>query len=140
MTMTLSTVPMITSKLLDVIKTGETAATVLCLHGDLGAGKTTLTQEIARQLGIVESVTSPTFVIMKKYKTTNTTFTNLVHIDAYRLTKSEELLNLGWNEVLREKHTLIIIEWAEHVPECIPENAYHVRLNHLDNDTRTIEF
>ncbi len=138
--MTLTSLPTIACTLLGTLNASEKEATVLCLHGDLGAGKTTLTQEIARQLGVAESLTSPTFVIMKNYKTKDKKFIYLVHIDAYRLKKSEELVRLDWNNVVKERQTLIILEWPENVPDCIPKNAYHVNLSHVNTETRSIEF
>ena len=119
--------------------TSETAV-VIALEGDLGAGKTTLTQEIARTLSVKETVISPTFVIMKKYKVVDKKFEYLIHIDAYRLNKSEELLKLGWNELVSHKTNLILIEWPENVPECIPQNALSVKLSHGDDNSHSIEF
>jgi tRNA threonylcarbamoyladenosine biosynthesis protein TsaE len=75
-------------------------ALVVGLYGDLGSGKTTFTQSIAKIFGIKEDITSPTYVIMKSYKinqnsTLNIPHSNLIHIDAYRLNSSKELLVLG---------------------------------------------
>ncbi len=120
--------------------TGLGSATLIALSGDLGAGKTTLTQEIARQLGVKENVISPTFVIMKKYEVVDDTFKYLVHIDAYRLEKDEELIKLGWKEILEDKNNLVIIEWPENVIGCIPDKVCKVRLSHQDEGTRTVEF
>jgi tRNA threonylcarbamoyladenosine biosynthesis protein TsaE len=121
-------------------QTCSVSATLIALSGDLGAGKTTLTQEIARQLGVKENVISPTFVIMKKYEVVDDTFKYLVHIDAYRLEKDEELLKLGWKEILEDKNNLVIIEWPENVIGCIPDKVCKVRLSHQDEGTRTVEF
>lgn len=115
-------------------------ATVVTFSGDLGTGKTTITQEIAKILGITESVVSPTFVIMKIYKTKDLKYKNLIHIDAYRLNKSEELLHLGWEEMAKNKENLIIVEWPERTPECFGNNVYQINLSHKDENTRTIEF
>ena len=115
-------------------------ATVITLEGDLGSGKTTLTQEIAKILGVKEKVISPTFVIMKRYQIIDDTFKQLVHIDAYRLNKSQELLNLGWEEILAEKTNLIIVEWSSQVPECIPDHSCKIELSHDQEDTRIIKF
>lgn len=141
MEMTQDTVPAIARTIIEKAHTLVSAhATVITLEGDLGAGKTTLTQEIARVLMVRETVISPTFVIMKKYDVVDPYFTHLVHIDAYRLTKSEELNKLGFQELLKDPTVLIIIEWPEHVPECIPTNAYSIRLSHTNDDTtRSIE-
>ena len=115
-------------------------ATLITLSGDLGTGKTTLTQEIAASLGIKEQIISPTFVIIKKYSTTDPKFKNLIHIDAYRLGKSEELMKLGWHELLGDKDNLVILEWPENVPDCIPKDVFKIVLYHLDDNTRSIEF
>lgn len=120
--------------------TSSDSSTLIALSGDLGAGKTTLTQEIARQLGVKENVISPTFVIMKKYEVVDDTFKYLVHIDAYRLEKDEELLKLGWKEILEDKNNLVIIEWPENVIGCIPDKVCKVRLSHQDEGVRTVEF
>ena len=112
---------------------------IIALSGELGTGKTTLTQEIAKLLGVKEKLVSPTFVIMKKYKTKDKKYKNLIHIDAYRLNNSQELLNLGWPEIIKDKDNLIIIEWPERIPECFNNNVCKVFLNHQDKQTRTIE-
>ncbi|MFA7192259.1 MAG: tRNA (adenosine(37)-N6)-threonylcarbamoyltransferase complex ATPase subunit type 1 TsaE [Candidatus Paceibacterota bacterium] len=117
-------------------------ADVVTLSGDLGAGKTTLSQSAAKELGVVENVISPTFVIMKSYeiKNKNYKWKNLVHIDAYRLAKSEELLKLGWEKILSDKNNLILIEWSELVPECIPDGGVcRVNLKHVDEERRELE-
>ncbi len=115
-------------------------ATIITLHGDLGAGKTTLVQEIAKQLGIKENIVSPTFVIMKKYECVDGKFKYLIHIDAYRLEKSEELLKLGWQELIEDRNNLIILEWPENVVDCIPKDVLKVEISHIDENTRTIKF
>ena len=67
-------------------------------------------------------------------------FKNLIHIDAYRLGKSEELMKLGWQELLGDKDNLVILEWPENVPDCIPKDVFKIVLSHLDDNTRSIEF
>lgn len=123
----------------NVRKIDKKEATILAFSGDLGAGKTTLTKEISRQLGIKERVISPTFVIMKIYKTKDLKFKNLIHIDAYRLDSSKELLHLGWEEVIKNKENLIIVEWPERVPECLNKEVIFVSILHKDDTTRTIK-
>ncbi len=125
----------IAQAVLGFLATGETA-TVVTLSGDLGAGKTTLTQAIARELGITENIISPTFVIMKRYELHKK---NLIHIDAYRLESADELLKLGWAELIADPKNLILIEWPEKVAEIIPKNAVRVSLaHHAREATRTI--
>jgi len=118
----------------------DTSAVVLALSGDLGTGKTTLSQEVARILGVSEKIISPTFVIMKKYKTDDKVFKHLVHIDAYRLNHSGELLKLEWESILANPENLVIVEWPEHVKECFDKKTCHIKLSHINNETRRIEF
>ena len=124
----------------EVDKGSLNRATIIAFYGDLGTGKTTITQEIARQLGISKNVISPTFVIMKIYKTKNPKFKNLIHIDAYRLKKSEELIHLGWEEIAKNQDNLVVVEWPERVPECVASGVYNVKLEHKNENTRTIKF
>jgi len=120
----------------------STTATVIALSGDLGSGKTTLSQEIAKQLGVKENVISPTFVILKNYQLpiNNYQWKKLVHVDAYRLEKDEELINLGWEEILKDKNNLVIIEWPENVSGCIPEKVCKVKLSHKNEGTREVSY
>lgn len=134
-------VPTVAQEILASLKAGG-QATVLALSGDLGAGKTTLTQAIAHELGITENVISPTFVIMKLYefpkKLGELPVTKLVHIDAYRLNAYQELERLGWAELISDPQNLILIEWPERVEEIIPESAYRISLSHKNEDEREI--
>ena len=114
-------------------------STIITMQGELGVGKTTLTQELAKLLGVREKLVSPTFVIMKKYKTSHDKFKRLIHIDAYRLNNNQELFNLGWQELVNDRNNLIIVEWPERIPECFNSNVCKVFLNHQDKQTRTIE-
>ncbi|MES3004995.1 MAG: tRNA (adenosine(37)-N6)-threonylcarbamoyltransferase complex ATPase subunit type 1 TsaE [Patescibacteria group bacterium] len=117
----------------------ESTATVVGLYGNLGAGKTAFTKYVASVLGIYETITSPTFVIEKIYELEKQKFTHLIHIDAYRLKDSGELLHLGWNEILKDKNNLILIEWPEIVLDAMPEHI-QVRIQAGDSeDSRNIE-
>ena len=105
-------------------------ATIVALSGDLGAGKTTFVQGIARSLGIEESVTSPTFVIMKIYDLENQPFKRLVHMDAYRLKGAEHLRVLGWDALIADPANLICIEWPEKIEGAIPQDATRITLRY----------
>ena len=115
-------------------------AAVVALTGDLGAGKTTFAQAFAKALGVDEHVTSPTYVIEKRYPLTNQKFAHLVHIDAYRLADADELRKLDWESTARDLKNLIIIEWADRVSELIPADAIRISLAYLDEDTRTLTY
>ena len=115
----------------------KSEAFVLALHGDLGAGKTTFMQLLAGKLGVAEQVTSPTFVIMKKYPIDEGRITQLVHIDAYRIEDVDEMLPLRFSEELTEKDTIIGIEWAENIAPLLPADTLHLTFR-LDGETRII--
>lgn len=114
-------------------------AVVITLSGDLGSGKTTLTQTIGKQLGIKNKIISPTFVIMKKYPLKNKKFKELIHIDTYRLEKKEDIIHLGWEKIISENGNLVIVEWPELIEELIPQNAIKIKLVHIDEKTRGID-
>ncbi|HVU79771.1 MAG TPA: tRNA (adenosine(37)-N6)-threonylcarbamoyltransferase complex ATPase subunit type 1 TsaE [Candidatus Paceibacterota bacterium] len=97
------------------------AATVVTLRGDLGAGKTTFVQALARELGVAEAVQSPTYVLMKSYPIARKGFTKLVHIDAYRLDAPEQFLALRPDEFLSDPESLICIEWPERLEGMLPK-------------------
>lgn len=122
------------------IKPLEDRAYIVGLSGNLGSGKTTFTQEVARLLGVTETITSPTFVIEKIYKLPEGgVFDHLIHIDAYRLEKENELAHLGFEELLQNPKNLILIEWPEKVGGLIPAHAHKIQFEFVDEDTRKIE-
>lgn len=115
-------------------------AMIVALHGDLGAGKTTFVQIIARVLGVAESVVSPTFIIQKRYPLEGQIFSNLIHIDAYRLENIEQLAVLDWEELERDSSNIIFVEWAENVAEILPPETKHIYLKYIDEETRSISY
>jgi tRNA threonylcarbamoyladenosine biosynthesis protein TsaE len=98
-------------------------ALVVGLSGHLGAGKTAFVKAVAKTLGVKEAVTSPTFVIMKIYGINiqgtmingRIPWKRLVHIDAYRLERPEELEALSWEDLVADRNNLIMVEWPENV-------------------------
>jgi tRNA threonylcarbamoyladenosine biosynthesis protein TsaE len=119
------------------IKAGE-GAFVIALHGDLGAGKTTLVQTIGATLAVAEVITSPTFTIMKQYDTSDADFETLVHMDAYRIDSLEELRPLRFSELLAIPKTLVCIEWAEKIKEMLPESILQITIEVENEDARTV--
>jgi tRNA threonylcarbamoyladenosine biosynthesis protein TsaE len=105
-------------------------ATVIALQGELGAGKTHFVQNFGKVVGVKDNITSPTFVIMNIYPIDWKGFKKLIHIDAYRLEKEEELTNLGWQELIEDPENIIFIEWPENVPNLIPKDATRIHLKH----------
>lgn len=112
-------------------------ATIVALSGELGAGKTTFVQGVARALGVDESVTSPTFVLEKMYLLKGQKWQRLIHIDAYRLESEHELEVLGWHKLAADPGNLILIEWPEKVSELIPTDAISIRFE-IEGDARII--
>lgn len=112
-------------------------ATVLALSGDLGAGKTTFTSVLGRQLGVFEPVVSPTFTIMKGYETTDETFTHLIHMDAYRIDDHSELGPLRITDIFAMPKTLFCIEWVEKILAALPKDIFTLTLAVVDETTRT---
>ncbi len=97
---------------------------VLGLVGDLGAGKTQFTKGLAAALQIKNRLTSPTFVLLKPYKVARSRqgIKKLIHIDCYRLSRPEELLALGWQELLTDQN-LIVVEWADKIKSIMPADT-----------------
>ena len=114
-------------------------ALVVGLYGDLGSGKTTFTQSIAKIFNIKEDVTSPTYVIEKIYEIENKNFKNLIHIDAYRLDSAKELLALEWERILIDPRNIILIEWPERVAEVLPKNHAKIFFKFISEFEREIE-
>jgi tRNA threonylcarbamoyladenosine biosynthesis protein TsaE len=124
---------------LNAVRSG-TKASVLALSGDLGAGKTTFMQTLARELGIAEPVISPTYVIMKRYtieEGNEAGWDALVHIDAYRIEDIDEMRVLRFEEVLAQKDTIICIEWAEKIESLLPSHAVHMKID-IEGEARVI--
>ena len=115
-------------------------ASVIALSGDLGVGKTAFTRAIGAHLGIKNKIKSPTFVIIKKYPIKLEGYKFLFHLDAYRLKNEEELLHLGWEEIIGNREHLVFIEWPENVAKVIPENAKTIHISHLKNGHRGFKF
>ena len=101
------------------------------MYGDLGAGKTTFTQGLAKGMGITRVITSPTFTIMKMYRGR----VPLVHIDAYRLEGVSQ--DLGFEEYLEEPDGVTVVEWPMFIEEYLPENALEITVTADEEGTRT---
>jgi len=120
---------------------GEVAATlrpgdVICLEGDLGAGKTTFTQGLAKALGVEGRVTSPTFCIVQEHRAREAKAGRpglLVHMDLYRLHGEDDVIAIGWEDYLAQG-AVLVVEWPERAGSLIPPDARHITFRHLDGD------
>ncbi len=129
----------------ETLKGGE----IFILTGDLGAGKTTFIQGLAKGLGVKERLTSPTFVLMKRYKTgvrhdvsgqnvNSMSLLYLVHIDCYRIESSVALSDLGLDEIFEDKRNVVVIEWGERIENIIPNYYRKIKFGYLDESKRRI--
>ena len=103
---------------------------VVCLEGDLGAGKTTFTQGLAAALGVDGRVTSPTFCLVQEHRGGATL---LVHMDLYRLHNEDDALAIGWEDYLSEG-AILVVEWPERAGSLIPPTAKHIVFTHLEGE------
>lgn len=109
---------------------------LICLYGDLGAGKTSFSYGIARGLEVKEQyITSPTFTFVNEYKGR----VPFYHIDLYRLQDPRELENIGFEEYI-DSGGVTVIEWAERAENKLPEALFSVYLNYVDDHSREIGF
>ena len=113
------------------------AGDLICLEGDLGSGKTCLAQGIGRGWGVSQTLTSPTFVLIREYARPETA-AKLYHIDLYRISGAAEVLTLGREEMLGDSRAICVIEWAERARSVIPEEHLWLTLELVDATRRTI--
>ncbi len=113
-------------------------AHIIGLKGELGAGKTTLVQMIAKELGIQNPVTSPTFVIVQAYPIAHPVFSRLIHIDAYRVTP-KDAHTIGWDSYVADSTNLMLVEWPENIPE-FPKDAAVITLEVTGENSRMISY
>ena len=112
---------------------------VISLVGDLGAGKTTFVQFLARELGVKAVVNSPTYNILKQYDLAEgVKFKYLVHMDAYRLNSVNELDALRFSEYLNSEDIIMCIEWADKIKERLSDDMIKVSIKILDAEAREI--
>ena len=108
-----------------------TAGDVVLLHGDLGAGKTAFTKGVAKGLGVLEEITSPTYAYMNDYDG------KLYHYDCYRLSSGEDAEALGLTDYFYMKG-ICLIEWAQNIADVLPRNVKRVKIEKIDENTRKI--
>ena len=120
------------SHLGSALETGD----VICLQGDLGAGKTTFVQGIAQGWGSLDSVSSPTFILVNVYRRTDQS--QLFHMDAYRLDSTPEAEELDLDSMLAQG--ALLIEWPERMNGLIPREHLWVHLEHIDEEEREMKF
>jgi tRNA threonylcarbamoyladenosine biosynthesis protein TsaE len=113
---------------------------LILLHGDLGSGKTTLTQGIAHGLGIADVVQSPTFTLVNEHEgvTANGEPIRLYHIDLYRLGGADELASFGFADYLVPVDGVTVVEWPERANSLLPDAFLLIRLEALGEGQRLL--
>jgi len=117
-------------------------ATIIALQGELGAGKTTFVQGFMKALGVKQRITSPTFLIIRKYALKSQRsnvpgrtgkgqmFSNIYHLDLYRIYKAKELLDLGFKKIIADPKNIVLIEWPERVKKLLPKKIIKITFAH----------
>lgn len=110
--------------------------TVFAFYGAMGAGKTTFIKAVCEELGVAETITSPTFAIVNEYK--NKEGLPIYHFDFYRINKLEEAFDFGYEDYFYSGN-LCFIEWPELIEPILPENSVKITIKEQENGSRTIE-
>lgn len=124
------------------VNLNKTEKNVILLSGNLGAGKTTFVQALAKLFKIKSKINSPTFVLMKRYKLQASCYKNLYHMDAYRLEDKDikkELEILKLKEIIENKENLVLIEWGELIEKYLPKKAIKIKINHKGENSREVD-
>ncbi len=111
---------------------------IFSLSGNLGSGKTILTKGLAESLNIKRNITSPTFIILNNYKIKNNKFTNLIHIDAYRLKNKKDLENIGFFDLIKQNDSIMVIEWGNKIKKYLPKQTLNIKFTILKNNYRKL--
>lgn len=107
---------------------------IICLEGDLGAGKTLFTQNFCKALNVKETVTSPTFNLMNVYEGDK----RIYHFDLYRLENEEDLEEIGFYEYSDVDDEVVLIEWPDRFFACMPEDYLHIKIERTENEQSRI--
>lgn len=107
---------------------------IICLEGDLGAGKTLFTQNFCKALNVKETVTSPTFNLMNVYEGDK----RIYHFDLYRLENEEDLEEIGFYEYSDVDDEVVLIEWPDRFFACMPEDYLHIKIERAENEQSRI--
>ncbi|TXD48502.1 MULTISPECIES: tRNA (adenosine(37)-N6)-threonylcarbamoyltransferase complex ATPase subunit type 1 TsaE [unclassified Polaribacter] len=108
----------------------------ILFYGEMGVGKTTLIKEICKKLGVLDTISSPTFSLVNEYQTSKNE--TVFHFDFYRITNEEEALDMGIEEYF-DNNDWCLIEWPENIENLLPLNAVAIHLTIIGDDQRNIQ-
>lgn len=115
---------------------------VIALYGDLGSGKTTFVQGVARALGLTQRIVSPTFLILKTYTLPQSTnnIEMFYHADLYRIAQETSQENVGLREILQSTTSVTVIEWPEKIEAFLPQKTKRIRFTYVSDAEREIRY
>lgn len=128
----------------------ELSTNLICLYGELGAGKTTFVQGLARALGIKKRILSPSFVLVREYKINvkspfdsaqgrrQLKVKNLHHIDCYRINSEQDIKSIDLKEIWSDPANLVVVEWAERVQKILPQKRIDIKFEYIGEKKREI--
>lgn len=117
---------------------------VVTLHGNLGSGKTTFVQGLAKGFGIKKRIISPSFIIMRTYevgeKSKDLGIKHFYHVDLYRIETEKDIEGLGLLELINNKETIVVVEWPDKIEHLLPEDRIDLYFEYMADDKRSITF
>lgn len=112
---------------------------IVALYGDLGSGKTTFVQGIAKGLGITQRIVSPTFIILKTHTVDNKSdLDTFYHADLYRIETAKDIESIGLKEIFTDKNAILVMEWPEKIEEILPKHTKKIRFSYISDTDRQI--
>jgi len=127
-----------TQKLGERLSASLKPGNILALYGELGSGKTTFIQGLARGLGVKRRIISPTFVFIRQYSINHKLAKILYHVDLYRINKTSEAQGLGLEEIFTDELAIVVIEWADRIKEILPKKRIDIYLDYLEENKRKV--
>lgn len=116
---------------------------IVALYGELGSGKTTFVQGLAKGLGIKRRIISPTFIIVRTYKISIkykvSSIKYFYHIDLYRINSDQKIEGLGIKELINGRNSIVAIEWAEKIKNLLPKKRWNIHFEYLSDNKRRIK-
>jgi tRNA threonylcarbamoyladenosine biosynthesis protein TsaE len=128
----LDVLPQVAAELIDILQNPR----VVCLHGKMGAGKTTLVKALIDKLGTSDTGSSPTFALINNYESPS--HGTIYHLDLYRLNHASEAMDIGIEDIIYE-NVWCFIEWSDKVEHLLPDTTAHIKIDVHDDGIRTIE-